>query len=39
MDKQTRHLYIACLETAKDDAETGYAIPFTQKQFNEVYYI
>ena len=25
MDKKTRHLYIACLETAKDDAENGYA--------------
>lgn len=25
MDKKTGHLYIACLETAKDDAENGYA--------------
>ena len=25
MDAQTRKIYIACLETAKDDAENGYA--------------
>jgi hypothetical protein len=25
MDAKTRKIYIACLETAKDDAENGYA--------------